>query len=59
MHMQAFPLCAVCGDVATICHHIKPVNGKNGRPDLRLSMDNLQSLCVKHHEAIHDRFRGA
>ena len=33
-----------------VVHHIKPVDKF---PELRLVMENLESLCVFHHEAIH------
>lgn len=49
------PLCQMCLDEdnhiksATMVHHIKPIET---HPELRLDMDNLMSLCNRHHEEI-------
>lgn len=51
--------CRMCkdeGKVTTdnlLVHHVKEVRD---RPDLALVLDNLMSVCFKHHEEIHDRF---
>ena len=54
------PLCEICllkGLVVPldVVHHIKPIET---HPELRLNMNNLQSLCTQHHEECHadDRF---
>jgi len=49
------PLCETCARLGIdkaldVVHHIKSIEE---RPDLRLDMDNLQSLCTEHHEKIH------
>lgn len=38
--------CVVCGEHADEVHHIKLVKHY---PELEFDMDNLQSLCHKHH----------
>ena len=53
------PLCEVCllkniERPLAVVHHIKSVEIY---PELRLVLDNLQSLCTAHHEAIHGKFR--
>lgn len=55
MKLSADPLCEEHlrqGHVvpAVLVHHIQPVET---HPEMRLSMENLRSLCVEHHEAIH------
>lgn len=52
------PLCQMCMEdgryvKADIVHHIQTIEE---HPELRLSMDNLLSVCVQHHEKIHNRF---
>ena len=54
------PLCEVCllgGDEVPldVVHHIKSIET---HPELRLVMENLLSVCMKHHEKLHseDRF---
>ena len=54
------PICELCvskGIVkrTDIVHHIKPVEE---HPELRLVMDNLMSVCIQCHEAIHGRLEG-
>ena len=49
------PLCEIClqsGDIVPldIVHHIKPIET---HPELRLVLDNLLSVCSRHHEEIH------
>jgi len=51
------PLCERCSTdmhpvVADMAHHIRPVGE---RPDLRLNMFNLQSLCNDCHEIVEGR----
>ena len=45
------PLCRFCAPgrltAATIVDHIQPIEK---RPDLRLSLENLRSLCKSHHD---------
>jgi 5-methylcytosine-specific restriction protein A len=53
------PLCEICktqGEVKTanLVHHVKPIDE---RPDLRLDMNNLMSVCTEHHEEIHKKER--
>jgi 5-methylcytosine-specific restriction protein A len=53
------PLCEACllkniERPLSVVHHIKDVEHY---PELRLVMENLQSLCVFHHEAIHGKSR--
>lgn len=53
------PLCEEClkqGKIvpADVVHHIIPINE---RPNLRLVIENLISLCITHHEEIHKRDR--
>ena len=55
MFATRHPLCKVCvkqgrDKALDVVHHIKSIEE---RPDLRLDMDNLQSLCTEHHEKIH------
>jgi len=54
------PLCEICDKQGRVrpldvVHHIKPIET---HPQLRLDIDNLQSLCNEHHEImhVHDRF---
>lgn len=50
--------CAICqrrGGVALNAHHIM---SWAGYPELRLSMDNMVTLCVPCHRAVHRRIRG-
>lgn len=56
MKLNRDPVCEQCGKaLATMVHHIESVKD---RPNLRLEMKNLMSLCNPCHEAIHNRFRG-
>lgn len=53
------PLCEACllkniERPLDVVHHIKPIEFY---PELRLVMENLQSLCSWHHEAIHGKSR--
>ncbi len=55
LKLQQDPLCERCLKAgrlvaATVVHHIKPVDKY---PELRLAMDNLQSLCQGCHNRIH------
>ena len=47
-------ICERCGKPATICHHKKWLNGDNvSDPDIALSFDNLEALCIDCHNAEH------
>ena len=46
IHLRKFPDCVVCGLPGNEVDHIQPISE---RPDLRLSMANLRTLCKKHH----------
>ena len=50
--LRTGPLCERCGKVATVVHHVVPVED---RPDLRLDLANLESLCRSCHEIEHGR----
>ena len=52
--LAANPLCELCGaaggvTVATEVHHLQTIRE---RPDLRLTIENLQALCKPCHSAI-------
>lgn len=50
------PLCAICGDIATEVHHIKPVESEKEYDRMEVlayDSNNLQSLCHKCHSNIH------
>lgn len=50
------PLCAICGDIATEVHHIRPVESEkeyDRMEALAYDPSNLQSLCHKCHSDIH------
>ena len=50
------PLCAICDDIATEVHHIKPVESEkeyDRMETLAYDPSNLQSLCHKCHSDIH------
>jgi 5-methylcytosine-specific restriction protein A len=54
-HLSEYPLCARCEQqglvtVAVVVHHLVEIRD---RPDLALDPDNLQSLCVSCHDAVH------
>jgi len=42
--------CSVCGNVAVVAHHIKPVKQF---PELRFVVENGISMCVKDHNSLH------
>ena len=45
--------CELCGSTDRVTvHHLKPVKE---RPDLMFDMNNVQCLCLSHHNAAHDR----
>ncbi len=47
------PLCEMCLPEVVpldIVHHIKPIET---HPELRLVMENLKSVCEKHHNELH------
>ena len=47
-------ICERCGKPATICHHKTWLNGKNvNNPEIALSFDNLEALCLDCHNAEH------
>jgi len=55
MKLSRDPLCELCLDqgetvAAELVHHIEPVKE---RPDLRLFMENLKSVCKPCHERLH------
>lgn len=50
------PLCAICGDIATEVHHLKPIESEkeyNKMEALAYDINNLQSLCHKCHSNTH------
>ena len=53
-YLKAHPQCELCGAKATMVHHVISVEAM---PELRLSWDNLQSMCRLCHEAHHGRAR--
>jgi|Go1ome_3_1110792.scaffolds.fasta_scaffold01866_10 ferredoxin len=53
MASQAY-ICERCGKPASICHHKKWLNGSNvNDPNIALSFDNLEALCIECHNAEH------
>ena len=47
-------ICERCGKPATICHHKTWLNGSNvNDPNIALSFDNLEALCIECHNAEH------
>lgn len=55
IYVRSHPLCELCKAVGIvtpveIVHHKKPISTN---PELRLNVDNLQSLCRQHHAAVH------
>lgn len=48
--------CVKCGKIASEVDHIKAIQTPEGW-ELRLNLDNLQSLCIGCHNAKHDRFK--
>lgn len=48
--------CVKCGKVASEVDHIIPIQTPEGW-ELRLDLDNLQSLCIACHNVKHDRFK--
>lgn len=47
-------ICERCGSVAEICHHKKHITTSNiGDPNITLSWDNLQALCLDCHNRVH------
>ena len=47
-------VCERCGKPATICHHKTWLNGENVHdPNIALSFDNLEALCIDCHNAEH------
>ena len=47
-------ICERCGAPAVICHHKKWLNDVNVHdPDIALSFDNLEALCLECHNAEH------
>lgn len=46
--------CERCGKPATICHHKKWLNAVNvNDPEIALSFDNLEALCIECHNDEH------
>lgn len=51
-----FYICERCGKPAQICHHKTWLNGSNvSDPNVALSFDNLEALCLECHNAEHGR----
>lgn len=48
--------CVKCGKIASEVDHIKPIQIPGGW-ELRLDIDNLQSLCIGCHNEKHERFK--
>lgn len=48
--------CVKCGKIASEVDHIKPIQIPGGW-ELRLDIDNLQSLCIACHNEKHERFK--
>ena len=49
-------VCERCGRPATIVHHKKFINTSNiDNPEITLSWDNLEALCIDCHNKIHNR----
>ena len=48
--------CVKCGKIASEVDHIKPIQIPGGW-ELRLDIDNLQSLCIDCHNEKHERFK--
>ena len=51
--LKRFPTCAICGERATIVHHILPL-AAGGTDDL----DNLESMCKTCHDRHTARYDG-
>jgi len=56
LKLRMNPLCERCGKIATVVHHKQEVAD---RPDLRLDIGNLESLCFGCHEIHHNRKKGS
>ena len=53
-------ICERCGSVARIVHHIQYITPQNIQdPNITLSWDNLQALCIDCHNAEHMSSGGA
>ena len=55
MKLQQDPLCEFCESIgkvtpAVLVHHIKTIRD---RPEIRLEMENLMSLCRSCHDEVH------
>lgn len=47
-------ICERCGGLAYIVHHKKHITPSNiNNPNITLSWDNLQALCLDCHNAVH------
>jgi len=47
-------ICERCGQPAQICHHKTYLNGQNvNDPQIALSFDNLEALCISCHTLEH------
>ena len=54
--LKTNPLCAICGDIATEVHHLKPIESERDfdrMEALAYDTNNLQSLCHKCHSDTH------
>ena len=45
-----------CNKLAVDVHHIKPIQTSEGW-ELRLDYNNLEALCIEHHNFRHNRFQ--
>jgi 5-methylcytosine-specific restriction endonuclease McrA len=58
--MSQHYLCERCGSVARIVHHIRYITPRNIHdPNITLSWDNLEALCIDCHNAEHMSKGGA
>ena len=53
--IRDYNLCQICGDVASIVHHIIELSPTNiNNTDITINMDNLMCVCHTCHQDIHD-----
>lgn len=53
-HLTRNPLCAVCGRVGSVVHHVEI---PSGRRDLFFAAANLATLCRRHHDQVHAAYQ--
>jgi len=53
MYIRQHPICVRCSSVATVVHHIKPIDQGGDKHD----ESNLEALCRRCHEIHHGRAR--